>query len=205
MPFGRVQASVTWPTGSLSAATVSMPCGHGLDPRGVERQAVEEGPAQPGAPRLRQVLGIGRQNGGVLGPQGRRHGLERLVFLGRRGERQQARRRARGMADIGHGRGDIAGAFDALERRGHRLKGPLNPDIGPDVLSRRVCRREIGRKAASAIGRPKVSGDSEDNPAAAGNFKTPFTLSCQLAGVFRRVSWRLVRVCPAGSRSGPSW
>ena len=59
MPFGRVQDSVTTPTGSLSARTASMADGDRLDPRGIEREAVEEGAGHAGGARLGDILGIG--------------------------------------------------------------------------------------------------------------------------------------------------
>ena len=117
---------------------------HGLDPGVIERQPVEEGGGGAAGARLGHVLGIGGQNGRLAGPDRRRHGLERMVFLPGGRERQHARGRARGPADIGHGRGDIAGAFDAFERRGHLRKRLVCAPGGRVVLSRRGFRREIG-------------------------------------------------------------
>ena len=66
MPFGRVQDSVTAPTGSLSARTASMAAAMASTRPASSDQPVEEGAGHAGGARLGDILGVGGQNAGLL-------------------------------------------------------------------------------------------------------------------------------------------
>ncbi len=119
--------------------------GHRLHAGLVERQPVEHGPGQAAGARLGDILGIGGQDRRLGPPNGRRHGLKRLILLVRRRERQHPGGRTGTAADLGHGGGDIAGSLDAFQRRGHGRKRPVSPIISVVFLSRRGRGGEIGR------------------------------------------------------------
>ena len=61
MPFGRVQCSVTLPTGSCERAHHLEAVRHGGDPRVIQRQPVEKAGVAPTSACARS-RGIGRQN-----------------------------------------------------------------------------------------------------------------------------------------------
>ena len=86
-------------------------------------------PLSAGSARLGDILGVGRQNAVGMGAQRRGHTRERAVLLVRRGQSEHAGSRTRRTADFGHDGGDIAGALDAFQRRGHE-KRPVCPGTG---------------------------------------------------------------------------
>ena len=63
---------------------------------------------------LGDILGIGGQNGGRLGPDGGGHEFQSAVFLGRGGERQGARGGTRLAGDLAQRGGDIPRPFNAF-------------------------------------------------------------------------------------------
>ena len=102
MPFGRVQDSVTSPTGSFKAATVSMPDAMPSMLGAIEREAVEQRAGHAGGFGLGEVFGIGGKDAGFVSADGGGHAGQRLVFLRGGRERQHAGGGARAAADLGH-------------------------------------------------------------------------------------------------------
>ena len=75
---------------------------HGLDPRRIEGQTVEEGCRRAGGFGLGQVLPIGRKDCGLRAADRLGHGGERPVLLGGRRQRERTRGLARLAADVAH-------------------------------------------------------------------------------------------------------
>ena len=148
MPFGRVQDSVTVPTGSCSAATASIAAAIASTRPGIERQAVEKGAGHAGGARFGDILGIGGQNAGSLRPDGGGHALQRAVLLRGRGERQHPGGGAAAPADFAHRGGDIARSLDAFERRAHAER-PVQPRFGLVPITSGRWRRDRRHLAAT--------------------------------------------------------
>ena len=119
MPLGRVQDSVTVADRILERAHDIDALGDRVHTTGIKRKPVEKCPGQARGARLGDVFGIGCQNGGGLGADGGRHQLQGPVFLLGRGKREDPGGRAGATSYLVHGGGDIAGALDAFEWRGH--------------------------------------------------------------------------------------
>src|SRR4029077_2963401 len=97
--------------------------GHGLDPRRIEGQAVEEGGGRAGSLGFRQILPIGRQDRRFGTADRLGHRGERPALLGGRRQRQRAGSLAGVAADVAH-RGfelGLAVALDRLERSVHGI------------------------------------------------------------------------------------
>jgi hypothetical protein len=93
MPLGRVQVSVTLPTGSDRSHDIET-IRHRLDARLRQCEPVDKGAAHAAGFRLSDIFGIGGQNLIRMGADGGRHGGQRCVLLLARGQRQHARRGA---------------------------------------------------------------------------------------------------------------
>ena len=92
---------------------------HGIDPGRRQRQAVDEGGGRAAGADFRDVLGIGREDLCRVGADRPLDGLQRAILLLRRRQRQHPRGGARLGGEVGHQSGQIGGAVDCLERRGH--------------------------------------------------------------------------------------
>ena len=68
---------------------------------------------------LGEVLGIGGQDRGLMRADRGRHADSALFFCSAEAKASDAGGGARTAADLGHGRGEIAGSLDAFQRRGH--------------------------------------------------------------------------------------
>ena len=88
MPFGRVQDSVIGTNGILERPDNVDTRRDGLDPPGVEREAVEKRSRDPGSPRFGDILGVGGENRGSWRAYGRSHALQRAILLLGRGKRE---------------------------------------------------------------------------------------------------------------------
>ena len=75
----------------LDRAHGGNPIGHRVDARRRQRQPIDEGRALAGGARLRDILGVGGENGGRLAANGALDRFQRLVLLRRRGQRQNPR------------------------------------------------------------------------------------------------------------------
>ena len=154
MPLGRAQDFGDGADRVLKRAHDFDAFGDRVHPLGIKRKPVEKGSGHARGPRFRDVLGIGRQNGGRLGADGGCHQLQSPVFLLGGGKREDPGRRAGAASDLVHGGGDIAGALDAFERRGHfrqkTLEKPWKPLSERTFLPRRGSPGEISPDCGSA-------------------------------------------------------
>ena len=107
------------PTGSLRAAYHVNAIGNRLDARLVKREPVEKRSRDPSGARLGDIVSVGGQNRGNLGPDRCSHKLEGAVLLLGRGQRQHLGSRARTAADLAHGGGNIARSLNAFKRSRH--------------------------------------------------------------------------------------
>ena len=152
MPFGRVQDSVTRPTGSFSARTTSMPAAMASTRASSSARRSRKAPDRPDARASLMSSALAARIARLLRPDRRGHGSERAVLLLGGRERQRPGGRARLAPDCAHDGGNIAGTLDAFQRRGHfreilglNLVKSLN---GVVFLTRRGSGGEIGRSKA---------------------------------------------------------
>src|SRR5262249_47683710 len=120
MPFGRVQRSVTAPTGSARARTTSRPSAMAAMRRSSSARRSTKAAVAPAAFASATSLALAARLSAPAPARadGRGHRRTRPVFLRRGRERQDARGAFGPRADLMHQGGDV-GAFDGLERRGH--------------------------------------------------------------------------------------
>ena len=130
-------------------------------------------PSHAGTAGLGDILGIGGQNGGGLGPDRAGHEFQSAVFLGGGCERQRARRGARLTADLAQSGGDISRAFNAFQRRAHG-KSPINPILAGSYHVGVAGARRAGFTALAVI-----AGDSVDKPRLGRNGQLTYTLGRQ--------------------------
>ena len=153
MPLGRVQHFGDGANRVLERADDIDALGDRIHAFGIKRKPVEKRPGHAGGARFRDILGIGGQNGGGLRADGSRHQLQGPVFLLGRGQREDPGRRPGAASDLVHGGGDVAGAIDAFEWRGHfrqkTLENPWKPLSERTFLPRRGSPGEISPAALS--------------------------------------------------------
>ena len=93
--------------------------GHGVDAALGQRQPVDEGGGGAGRASFSDVFGIGGENRCRVGADGALDGIQRLILLLGRGERQRPRGIARAGSESVHQLGQIGVAVDGFQRRGH--------------------------------------------------------------------------------------
>src|SRR5580698_308347 len=180
---------------------------HRFDALGIKRQPVEEGRA--GATRLRfgAILRIGGEDRGARAPDRLGHRRKRPILLRGWRKRQSARGRARGAADLAHGRGERAGAGNGFQRGIHlslmaliRLAfgNFLSRSAKPgEATGRNPVRRRYPQQSTAFAAPSHISGNLPDNSHVRNFGSANERVSCICQQVLSRA------VCPGGFLSVP--